>query len=225
MAHAPSPDHRLIVIISIAAAVLAVVVGVGVYGLVRGPAEPSHSPSTASGDTASRPEPATSTATAAIPSALPRTSDPVRYARSVAEAIFTWDTMSGLMPADHASVVIADADPSGHETNGLVSDLATYLPTVETWQQLRAYRVTQSLRIEQAYVPPSWPGIVASAGDQLGAGTVAVTIEGVRRRAGVWYDKPATAEHDVSFTVFVACRPAFDRCHVLRLSQLDNPLP
>ena len=27
-----------------------------------------------------------------------------------------------------------------------------------------------------------------------------------------------------SFTVFVACQPSFERCHVLRLSQLDNPM-
>lgn len=212
-----------LIIVSVAAVVLTVLIGVGVYGLVRGPAEPSNSRPADSADTSAQPEPPTSSART-VPQALPRTADPVRYARSVAEAVFTWDTMSGLMPAGYASVVIADADPSGYETNGLVSDLANYQPTTETWQQLRAYRVTQSLTIERAYVPSSWPGIVASAGDQLTPGTVAVTIEGVRHRAGVWYGKHVTADHDVSFTVFVACRPAFDRCHVLRLSQLDNPL-
>lgn len=224
MTRTPLSGRRPLVIVSVAAVVLAVLIGVGVYGLVRGPAEPHNGGDPSSGDASAPPEPRTPTATGAVPSALPRTTNPARYARSVAEAIFAWDTMSGLMPADYASVVIADADPSGYETNGLASDLANYLPTVETWQQLRAYRVTQSLTIEQAYVPSSWPGIVASAGDQLTPGTVAVTMEGVRHRAGVWYGERVTADHDVSFTVFVACRPAFDRCHVLRLSQLDNPL-
>lgn len=225
MPRTPLSGRRPLIIVSIAAVVLTVLIGVGVYGLARGPAEPHNGADPSSGNATAPPEPPTPTGTAGVPLVLPRTTNPARYARSVAEAIFGWDSMSGLMPADYASVVIADADPSGYETNGLASDLANYLPTVETWQQLRDYRVTQALTIEHAYVPPSWPGIVASAGDQLTPGTVAVTIEGVRHRAGVWYGKPATAEHDVSFTVFVACRPAFDRCHVLRLSQLDNPLP
>jgi hypothetical protein len=28
----------------------------------------------------------------------------------------------------------------------------------------------------------------------------------------------------VEFTVFVVCAPTYDTCHLLRLSQLDNPL-
>ena len=27
-----------------------------------------------------------------------------------------------------------------------------------------------------------------------------------------------------AFTVFVVCEPAYDTCHLLRLSELDNPL-
>jgi len=34
----------------------------------------------------------------------------------------------------------------------------------------------------------------------------------------------AESSYPVSFTIFVACQPSFERCHVLRLSQLDNPL-
>lgn len=220
----PLSRRRLLIIVFVAAAVLAVLVGVGVYGLVRGPASDDTGPAPGSGSALQRPGAPSSTATAAVPASLPRTTDPVRYARAVADAVFDWDTMSGLTPADHASVVIVDADPSGQETNGLVSDLANYLPADQTWQQLRGYQTTQSLTIDHAYIPSSWPDIAAQARGQIAQGTVAVTIEGTRHRAGVWYGKPATADYDVSFTVFVACPPAFDSCHVLRLSQLDNPL-
>ena len=51
-----------------------------------------------------------------------------------------------------------------------------------------------------------------------------MTITGTRHRAGVWKGEVAESSYPVSFTVFVACQPSFDRCHVLRLSQLDNPL-
>ena len=59
---------------------------------------------------------------------------------------------------------------------------------------------------------------------QIAPGTTAVTIEGTRHRSGVWNGQPVTSEHPVSFTVFVVCPPTYPTCHVLRLSQLDNPL-
>ena len=65
-----------------------------------------------------------------------------------------------------------------------------------------------------------------------GAGPKIIMItanEGARHRAGVWNGEPVTAEQSVSFTVFLACPPPAPQlrtglCHVLRLSQLDNPL-
>ena len=53
---------------------------------------------------------------------------------------------------------------------------------------------------------------------------VTVTITGTRHRSGVWNGESAESSHPVAFTVFVACEPSFDRCQVLRLSQVDNPL-
>lgn len=59
---------------------------------------------------------------------------------------------------------------------------------------------------------------------QLAEGTIAYTIEGTRHREGVWNDEQVTSEHPVMFTVFIVCAPTYDTCHLLRLSQLDNPL-
>ncbi len=76
-----------------------------------------------------------------------------------------------------------------------------------------------------AFVPDAWADAVEQAQPgQLAAGTTAVTIEGTRHRAGVWNGQPVTSEHPVAFTVFVVCAPTYPTCHLLRLSQLDNPL-
>ncbi|MBN9373959.1 MAG: hypothetical protein J0I40_00920, partial [Cellulomonas sp.] len=56
-------------------------------------------------------------------------------------------------------------------------------------------------------------------------GLIAYTIAGTRHRAGVWFDRPVTSEHPVAFTVFLSCPPASEHCALLRLSQLNNPLP
>ena len=47
---------------------------------------------------------------------------------------------------------------------------------------------------------------------------------GTRHRDGLWNGEAVTSEHAVSFTVFIVCTPAYPTCHLLRLSQLDNPL-
>jgi hypothetical protein len=230
----PSSGRRLVLTVSVAI-VLVGLIGVGVYGLAAGPPaapSPSSEPDTHTG-TSSRPATAPSspvTTTTAAPGdglpALPHTDDPVLYARAVAETLLAWDTMSALAPDDHAGRVLDDADPAGLETPGLAADVANYLPTVKVWQQLRQHATVQSVTIDAAYVPDSWDDIAASAAaEQLREGTVAVTIEATRHRAGVWFDEPAEADHPTAFTVFVACRPAFGRCHTLRLSRLDDPLP
>jgi hypothetical protein len=214
---------RQILVIAIAALLLATVV-VGVYGLVRGPASET-SPSLASRSQ----EPAV-VAHSDAPVAdlrdrsLPHTNDPIAYARAVAGSLFDWDTSSGYLPSDYTAAVLTDADPSGEETPGLLDDVATYLPTTDQWLDLGAMDVVQTIDIASASIPASWPAALAQAHGQLRPGTTAVTITGTRHRSGVWNGQPAASSYPVSFTVFVACPPAFDRCHVLRLSQLDNPL-
>lgn len=198
------------------------------YGLVRSPSE-----RTAAVSWAEPPSEATrGQATTVEPSpvvkvetrSLPHTSDPIEYARAVAILIFDWDTSSGLLPTDYTAAVLADADPSGEETPGLLTDVATYLPSIEQWLDLATMNVTQSLTIEEAVVPDTWAAALEQARGHLRPGTMAVTITGTRHRHGVWNGEPAKSSYGVAFTVFVACPPAFDRCHVLRLSQLDNPL-
>ena len=119
---------RQVLLLVAAVALLATVV-VGVYGLVRGPGGEA-SPSLASRS----PEPAVATHSDAPVAdlhdrSLPHTTDPIAYARAVATSLFDWDTASGYLPADYTAAVLADADPSGEETPGLLDDIATYLPT------------------------------------------------------------------------------------------------
>ena len=155
---------------------------------------------------------------------LPPTTDPEQFATDVAHALFTWDTFTLLTPQDHRDVLLQVADPSGHETPGLVADLDGYLPSRETWTQLQEYQTRQWLHIDRIYVPEQWAEAEATGGDAIAEGTIAYTIEGVRHREGVWYDDPVSSQHDVAFTIFLACQPAFDHCALLRLSTLDQPL-
>lgn len=206
---------------------LLLLVGIGVYGLIAGPQRPtvtdpgSDPPVTTPGETGpSAPR---------LPQVTP-SSDPDDFARNVAEALFAWDTGSGLMPLDYTSVILAVGDPSGTEQAGLAADIAGYLPTREAWIELRKYATTQHLTIDNSFVPEAWGQAVEQAQPgQLPAGATAITIEGTRHREGVWNGEPVTSEHPVSFTVFLACPPPAPEfrtglCHVLRLSQLDNPL-
>lgn len=230
----PTTRRRLILVLSVGA-VLVGLIAIGVYGLALG--APEASPSSASGGTGadaaagSQPSTEPSAAITIVPPGdtlpvLPRTDDPVVYARAVAEVLLAWDTMSALTPDDHARHVLDDADPAGRETPALAGDVTNYLPTVEVWQQLRHHETVQAVTIDAAYIPDTWDDIAASAGaEHLRPGTVAITIEATRHRAGVWFDEPATADHPTAFTVFLACPPAFERCHTLRLSRLDEPLP
>ncbi|SJN47315.1 hypothetical protein FM104_15965 [Microbacterium esteraromaticum] len=227
----PRPDgqrrrRRLIITLTATGLVIAVLAGIGIYGLITGPRGNTDDPgdrapaSTAPVDPT---DPNGQPEQTELP-ALPRTNNSEAYVRAVAETLFTWDTFTLLTPADHRAVLIEDADPSGTETPGLISDLDGYFPSASTWRDLAEYRTRQSITIDQVFIPAQWEETVAASGGQITEGTVAYTVEGIRHRDGVWYDDPVTSEHAVAFTVFVSCEPVFDRCHLLRLSELDNPL-
>lgn len=219
----PAVSRRLIVLIAAASVIVLATIGVGVYGLIRGPGHPTgRANATAPGSSSS--SSGSSSAAGQGPAVLPRTDDPVVYAEAVAAALFDWSTTSGYSPSDYTAPVLADADPSGEELPGLVEDLASYEPTSEQWTQLATMQVAQHLSITSAVVPSLWAEALAQAHGQLRAGTTAITITGVRHRTGVWYGQPAATSNPVSFTIFEACSPAFTRCHTLRLSQLDDPL-
>lgn len=214
--------RQIMLLLGCALAIL--IAAVGIYGLIRGPG----------GTSSGAPDgPAAAVEVVADPTnpvdtlrsrSLPHTTDPVAYARAVAVSLFEWNTSAGFLPTDYTAPVLADADPSGEETPGLIDDVATYLPTAEQWLDLGAMEVVQTIEIHDAYVPDSWAAAVDQAHGQLRSGTAAVTITGIRQRSGVWNGEVAESSYPVSFTVFVACQPSFERCHVLRLSELDNPL-
>lgn len=220
----PELTRRQVALVATAVLLVAALI-VGIYGLVTGPSPTGTQSGKPAVAVAGGPRPAADTKEPDPTSeALPRTNDPIAYARAVAAALFDWDTATGFLPADYQAPVLADADPSGEETPGLITDIATYMPTVNQWLDLGAMHVTQALTITAAGVPTSWATAVEEAHGELRPGTTAVTIEGTRQRRGIWNGEQATTSSPVSFTVFVACQPAFDRCRVLRLSQLDNAL-
>lgn len=227
----PTTDRRrrrLLIAAIAGGLVLVLLVGIGVYGLLRGPTGPARP-----GDR-TQDNPASTAPPSALPSAAPRpippTTDAEEFARTVAEALFAWDTATGYGPADYAQPLVDVGDPTGEETPGLASDIRSYLPTPEAWAQLRTYQTRQWLTIEEAFVPDAWEVAVAQAAPgQLPPGAIAYTIEGTRHRDGTWGTEPVEASRPVSFTVFLACPPPAPQfgtglCHLLRLSQLDNPL-
>lgn len=211
----------MLIVAVCAAVVLTLLVGVGVYGLVLGPQQ-SASPAPAIRTV----EPSPSV-TLLRTDELPRiavSGDPVVYARSVASALFSWDTASDHGRREYLDVLISEAPTDGAEVDGLIADLEGYFPTAEQWGKLREYRTRQYLSIAEAGVPEGWERIVQDARDRVAEGTVAVTVRGTRHRAGVWEDVATTSEHGVAFTVFVSCTAGVDRCRLLRLSGLGTPL-
>ncbi len=216
--------RRLMILLIVGAAVLAVLVGVGLYGLLLAPrSEPSPGGSSTSdppGASTNAPSPASS-----APPAIDASDDPEAFARAFATALFTWDTASEFEPTDYAQVIVDAGDPSGNETAGLASDVRTYLPTADAWAQLRTMQTRQWIDISEVFVPDEWATALEQASDgQILPGTVAYTITGIRQREGINGTEPVTSSHDVAFTVFVTCEPTFDTCKALRLSELDNPL-
>ncbi len=229
MSPATTDSHarrRLVALIT-AGIVLLLLAVVGVYGLLTGPR------TTSTPDPHPEPSPSVTTpqspgrSTPPLPNlpSVPRSTDPVTFAEGVATTMFAWDTAIGLWPLDYTSAILAAGDPSGEEQAGLASDVATYLPNRDAWIELRQYATSQTLEIDAAFVPEAWAEAVAQAQPgQIAPGTVAVTIEGTRHRTGTWNGQLVNSEHPVAFTVFVVCAPTYPTCHLLRLSQLDNPL-
>lgn len=167
------------------------------------------------------------TPVASVPTELPklhRTSDPEAFARDVAEALFEWDTATMITRADHIEQLVKVGDLTGGSTAGLLSDVGGYLPTDEAWRDLAQYETRQWLTIDTVSTPSKWAEAEAQAGDALLPGTTALTVHGVRHRAGVWDGDRVSSQYDVAFTVFIVCGPSYPECHLLRLSVLDTPL-
>ncbi|WP_026851744.1 hypothetical protein [Glaciibacter superstes] len=95
--------RRLIIVLAVAAAVLAVLVGVGLYGLLLAPRSAPTTASDVPHETPG-PAPAIPTPTDTIPSlpGIPSTADAEGFVRAVAESLFAWDTASDYEPTDYA---------------------------------------------------------------------------------------------------------------------------
>lgn len=161
---------------------------------------------------------------AAILAALPSTTDPESFARSVAQALFVWDTVTLVGRSDHVAQLLKVADPTGESTVGLLSDLNGYFPTEAAWRDLAQYETRQWLAIGSVTTPTKWGQAQSQAAGQLLPGTTAFTVRGTRQRAGMWNGEPVSSEHKVAFTIFIVCGPSYPQCHLLRLSILDKPL-
>ncbi|WP_341998870.1 hypothetical protein MRBLWH7_000510 [Microbacterium sp. LWH7-1.2] len=225
MAVSPHPAHRrVIVLVAIGLGILASLVGVGLYGLTLAPQPDAGSPTatptpqdvapTAPGPTESR----------VAPHVIRSTTDAEDFARDAAEALITWDTTEFEL-TDYAQVIVDAGDPSGIESAALASDVRSYFPTTDAWAQLRIYGTRQWLTIDEVFVPTSWNDALAQATEgELLPGTIAYTISGTRHRAGVVGTDAQETSRPIAFTMFIACEPSFNECHLLRLSEVDNPL-
>lgn len=163
--------------------------------------------------------------TVATPDQVVETSDPAAFAVSVAHVLFAWDTTESTPLNEYTGRLLAVADPSGEESAGLATDLTTYLPSPESWEDLKAYETRQWIDITSYEVPGDWNSAQDNAkSPKIAAGTTAYTITGLRRRSGIWQGETAKTVDEVSFTIFMTCRPTYDACRLLRLSQLNNPL-
>jgi len=217
--------RRLLLLLAVGFAVLAALVGVGLYGLLLAPTSttpPIAVDSTAPGGPSAEPRVTASSATLAP---ILSTSDAETFARAAAQALINWDTAAGLEPTDYAQVIVDAGDPSGIETAALASDVRTYLPTTDAWLKLRTYGTRQWLTIDDAFVPTSWNEALDQATEgQLLPGTIAYTVTGTRHRAGIVGTDAQETSRPIAFTLFIACDPSFDECRLLRLSEVDNPL-
>lgn len=203
--------------IAVAGSALVIASAIGVYGLLRGPAR----------DEAKSAPTGTTTATMAArevakPEPLSPQTEAVEFARTAASALFGWDTRGSAGPSDWAQVLVDVGDPD--EGAGLASDVRSYLPTIEQWEQLKVHGTRQWLEVESARIPDAWATARAQAAPgQLPPGATAYTISGVRHRDGIWDGEPVATSTEVAFTIFLACARGED-CRLLRLSRLDEPL-
>jgi hypothetical protein len=210
-------QRRFIIAVVCGGLTLILLMTIGAYGLLRGPEKERH---------ADRPALETSAPSSPERTDEPRpvlvTSNPEFFARSVARALFNWDTRHDGGPAEWAQVPldVADAD----EAVALASDVRGYLPSPEMWERLRTYGTRQRLDVESVAAPESWSAALEqAAAGQIPRGAAAFNVVGTSHRVGTWNTEVIRTERSVAFTIFIAC-PEGQRCALLRLSQLGRPL-
>lgn len=212
-------DHRRRLVLAfagISVALIAITV-IGVLGLLRGPSTARELDAPANEASVSRALP---------PAAKPRpvlvTGSPEQFARSVARALFNWDTRYQGGPSPWAQMVVNVADPD--EGTAVASDIRGFLPEAEMWEQLTDYGTRQWLEVKSIVVPKAWSTALRQATPgQIPRGAAALTIVASAHRQGVWNSDAIRTNRNVTFTIFVRC-PGDEPCTLLRFSQLDKPL-
>lgn len=216
---------RLVMLVGIIALCLALVV-VATIGLLMGPPAQEDTPMVGRHEGTANPP--ASTGQARPEPELPkvaRTNDAERFARSAAQAIFSWETRDGFQPREYVEALLQAGDADSGELNGLVQDLTAYLPTPEAWVELQKYETSQSLTIDRLRVPDQWHDVLDQAREgTILPGTIAYTVEGTRHRSGVWEGEVVSTEHPVTFSLFITCAPTYESCRLQRLTALDQPL-
>lgn len=198
------------------AVVVTVAVVAGVMGLAGGGRDRDHVGRTDATPRSARPS--------ATTGAIEPTACSPRSATALALLPLTWDTATQTR-LDQIHRVVAFADTTGDDATGLVQDLDSYLPAEAVWQQLARYRTRQHATITGFRMPHSWPAILAANRARLGDTIAAFTVHAIRQRDGELDGVLTSASNPVSFTIFVTCPAGADRYRLLRLSQLDEPLP
>jgi hypothetical protein len=212
-------QRRLVIAIVSGGLALILLMSIGVYGLLIGP------PKTASSvpRTLEMPGPSEVHNQAAEPHPVIVTARPEGFARSVAQAVFTWDTRHEGGPSEWAQSLVDVAHPE--EAAAVASDVRGYLPSPEMWDRLATYGTRQWLELESIAIPSTWfMAIEQATAGQIPRGAAAFTIAGTRKRLGSWGTDVVRTERVVTFTIFVVCSER-ESCALLRLSQPDQALP
>ncbi|GAB2564199.1 hypothetical protein [Leucobacter ruminantium] len=216
-------NPRLFIALIGAGIVLTVLTGIALYGLFTGPRTAG-----AGEDRTSSAAPTETDGPSAGDEllAIDREAGGEEFARSAAEALFTWSTRGQASPELVREHLLEVADPTGYETPGLYADLAGYLPSESQWRQLRQFDTRQSIKITELAIPQTWEDVVSDPANELAPGTVAFTIDAERIRSGGWEGSAHRDEtrDEVEFTVFVTCPEKTGECSLLRLSKLGSAL-
>lgn len=209
--HSDRRPRHILTLALVAAAILLTLIGVGIYGLLRGPVTPPQQTSTSA---TGSPEGARF-----APGPLDPVQQAEQFARDAAEQLFAWDTSGSHAPGDYLQPLIDVADPD--EAPGLANDVRGYLPTDEAWLLLKEASTRQWIEIDTLTVPESWTSV--RDGELIPPGAIAYTVTGTRHRTGIWQNRTVEDARPVAFTIFLAC-PDNKPCRLLRLSAVDQPL-
>lgn len=141
--------------------------------------------------------------------ALPRTSDPVRFAVAYATALFSYDTREQPEPAWTAELSAGlDQASDVHPDN--LADLAARTPPAAVWQAMTTSDQHATFTLSRAWIPQLWKQNATA----YPAGAAAVTVSGTQHVT--W--RGGTSDVPSSVTLLLVCPPLEDSCAVNRIA-------